>query len=186
MPRRADPDLPRKLVDAALAMLDTRGNATFSMRDVAKEVGYTVTAVYRAFTNREALMAAVRTRLATALGFHLVPPSDLDAHAQIAEFGRRYLRWAQHFPARYRLLFLSGDVPTGVSNAARRMISAAISRGVEGGRLQPIDEMATATFFVAALQGLASSSLSGALSEDLLGLYERQHQSWLSRLVPSI
>lgn len=52
-------DLRAALVDAGMALLATRDADDLSLREVARQVGVSATAVYRHFPDKAALMAAL-------------------------------------------------------------------------------------------------------------------------------
>ena len=70
MPRPQNPELRDALLTAAIQLLDANG-PEFSLRALADSVGYTVTAVYRCYANRSALLTAMQLELFDQLGVAL-------------------------------------------------------------------------------------------------------------------
>ncbi len=63
MPRPPNPELPKMLLNTALRLLDERGNADFSMRELAQLNDYAVTAVYRCYESRAGLLRKMQIHL---------------------------------------------------------------------------------------------------------------------------
>jgi AcrR family transcriptional regulator len=59
MPRKADPNLEKVIVNAATRILDKRGIEAVTMRDVAQAAGTTTPTLYERFVDRDALLVAV-------------------------------------------------------------------------------------------------------------------------------
>ena len=96
-------DLAVALVGAAIARLDA-GEADFSLRDLAKDVGVSATATYRHFKSRDELLAAVANE-----GFRLLdededPPVPEASDALLAAL-EGYVNFAATRPALFMLMF---------------------------------------------------------------------------------
>jgi len=59
MPRKADPNLEKVIVNAATRILDKRGVEAVTMRDVAQAAGTTTPTLYERFVDRDALLVAI-------------------------------------------------------------------------------------------------------------------------------
>jgi AcrR family transcriptional regulator len=99
-------DLRSALIEAGLGLLETRDGDP-GLREVARAVGVSATAVYRHFPDKEALLAALASaglnRLATAQR-----RAARAAGGGVAGFnatGRAYVRFALAHPALFRLIF---------------------------------------------------------------------------------
>lgn len=161
MPRAPNPDLPRRLLEAALALLDERGEADLGLREVAGRTGYTVTAIYRCFGSRAGLLDALRARLAAGLGLHVGVPQDGPIDESLCEFAHRFVRWAVDHPARFRLLFAA--TPTATTSPGRAAIGAienALSRAAHRGEIAATDPHLFARTFMAATVGLTVLTLA--------------------------
>lgn len=92
MPRKPDPDLERKIVNAATRLLEEGGLQAVTMREVAKAANTTTPTLYERFADREALVRAVtdvyRDRLVAILD-----PDD-----SIEQLGRKFLDFCKQNP----------------------------------------------------------------------------------------
>jgi AcrR family transcriptional regulator len=104
-------DLRAALVDAGLKELETADFADLSLRQLAREVGVSATAVYRHFPDKQALMQALANAGIEQLGrFQQQAAADSDGSADaFAATGRAYVRWALANPALFRLTFSQCD-----------------------------------------------------------------------------
>ena len=102
-------DLRAALIEAGLTMLAERDVEGFSLREIARTVGVSATAVYRHFPDKTALMAALAheglNRLAAAQ--HAASDDAGGGSAGFAATGRAYVRFAIANPALFRLIFTS-------------------------------------------------------------------------------
>ena len=100
-------DLRRALLDAGLGLLETRDAHDLSLREVARAVGVSATAVYRHFPDKDALLdalasegfgklAEVQRRAAEAAG---------GGEKGFVATGIAYVRFARDHPALFRLTF---------------------------------------------------------------------------------
>lgn len=100
-------DLRAALVEAGLALLAERTADDLSLREVARAVGVSATAVYRHFPDKDAFMAALAqeglTRLAAAQ--HAASDAAGGGPAGFNATGRAYVRFALANPALFRLIF---------------------------------------------------------------------------------
>ena len=101
-------DLKSALIDATLALLDARGVAGISLREVARAAGVSSGAPYHHFATRTDLLAEVALRgfaalaeeIARAEGSSRLPGVRLERRVLA------YLRFAVAHPAHYRTMFL--------------------------------------------------------------------------------
>lgn len=100
-------DLRAALVEAGLKLLETRTADDLSLREVARAVGVSATAVYRHFPDKGALMTALAgeglARLATAQ--HAASDAAGGGVAGFSATGAAYVRFALANPALFRLIF---------------------------------------------------------------------------------
>ena len=100
-------DLRAALVDAGLVLLADRSADDLSLRELAREVGVSATAVYRHFSDKHALMSALASEGLRQLSVAQHAASDA-AGGGLAGFnatGRAYVRFALANPALFRLIF---------------------------------------------------------------------------------
>ena len=100
-------DLRAALVEAGLTLLATRSADDLSLREVARAVGVSATAVYRHFPDKRALMEALAAEGMAKLAQAQHAAAE-DAGGGAAGFnatGRAYVRFALAHPALFRLMF---------------------------------------------------------------------------------
>jgi len=100
-------DLRRALVQAALRLIDEAGPREFTLREVARSVGVTHTALYRHFPDKAALLAVVAED-----GFRALKAAILracgkvsDPLARFQQAGVAYVRFALAHPSHFRVMF---------------------------------------------------------------------------------
>ena len=102
-------DLRTALVEAGLARLAEQAADELSLREMARSVGVSATAVYRHFPDKAAFMAALARegldRLAAAQ--HAAFDAAGGGAPGFAATGRAYVRFALENPALFRLVFSS-------------------------------------------------------------------------------
>jgi AcrR family transcriptional regulator len=107
-------DLRAALIEAGLRHLESGGEADISLRQLAREVGVSATAVYRPFPDKKALLAALAAEGFVRLG-KAQSVASLAAGGGAAGFaatGRAYVRFALANPALFRLTFTHAQVGT--------------------------------------------------------------------------
>ncbi len=168
-------DLARALVEAALRKIESSGVEGFTLRDAAREVGVTHTAVYRHFVDKRALLATIAEEGFRALTEEMTSSasgarSADDAPRRLDAMGRAYVRYAMREPARYRVMFgprlnVDDRYPTleREARAAFQTLEDAIAEGVRAGTLvdRPPRELATLLWMSA--HGYASLVLHGRI-----------------------
>jgi AcrR family transcriptional regulator len=124
-------DLRSALIEAGLAHLEAGGEADISLRQLAREVGVSATAVYRHFPDKRALLAALAAR-----GFALLGIAQREASQAagggvdgFAATGRAYVRFALANPALFRLTFTHAGIGSasglGDDDAAQMLLAYA-------------------------------------------------------------
>lgn len=113
-------DLRSALIDAGLALLKTKGANDLSLREIARTVGVSATAVYRHFPDKQALINAL-----CGLAAEQLADAQMSAgknagggRAGFDAMGQAYVRYALANPALFRLmmtnapnaLFVGGDL----------------------------------------------------------------------------
>lgn len=92
---------------AAAKLFTTHGVGGVTMRQIAKSLGYSQTAAYRYFADKEEILAAVRAaaldRFCTKLEVARKPGKDARENARAV--GKAYLHFAVEEPDLYRLIF---------------------------------------------------------------------------------
>ncbi len=159
-------DLRAALLDAGLKALDSTAIEDISLRQIARDVGVSATAVYRHFPDKRALLSAMADagieRLAEEQQRAARAAGDADAFAAT---GRAYVRFALAQPALFRLIFAytcpAGETVFGNSMAARMLqdFSARYTASEEDARQLVIQAWAV-------VHGLAMLMLDGQLPAD--------------------
>lgn len=100
-------DLRAALVEAGLRALETEDFADISLRQLAREVGVSATAVYRHFPDKQALLQALAQEGIERLGaYQQATAADIASQVDgFAQTGRAYVRFALENPALFRLTF---------------------------------------------------------------------------------
>src|SRR5271169_5299690 len=99
MPRRADPDLQERILDAAQKLWKKGAEKTLTMRAVAEAAGTNTPAVYRRFRNREDILRALLQRIQQDVSHAL---RSCRSPEEVCE---RYLEYAVSHTHEYELFF---------------------------------------------------------------------------------
>lgn len=163
-------DLRSALVAAGLKALETSDVADLSLRQIARDVGVSATAVYRHFPDKQALLDALAEEGIARLG-EAHQAAALAAGADASAFaatGRAYVRFALAHPALFRLTFSRCAVGESIfgETLSARLLQQQASKNAGG------DPQATRRLMVQAwsvVHGLAMLMLDGQLPvEDAL------------------
>jgi AcrR family transcriptional regulator len=94
-------------LSAAELLIVKEGIGAFSMRKVAKAIGYTVGNLYLLFANQDDLLAAINERTADAIHAFLQDACEphADPRERLRAMGAAYIDFAQRHPHRFRLMF---------------------------------------------------------------------------------
>ncbi len=160
-------DLRSALVDAGLRALETTGIGDISLRQIARDVGVSATAVYRHFPDKRALLVALAgagiDKLGEAQAKAAGSASDTSAFSAT---GRAYVRFALAHPALFRLIFThlppAGETVFGESLAARLLHDKAAA--ATGGNAEETRRLMVQAWAV--VHGLAMLMLDGQLPHD--------------------
>ena len=162
-----------RLCEAAARMFVEKGPEAVTMRTLAKELGCSAMTPYRYFKDKQAILAAVRTKgfeeLADTLESVRAVSGDLAASATV--LGGNYWAFASARPHVYRMMFdvgsEEGDSPAFLKAKDRVCASlmAAIDRA--GGPSSPKgDEAAICQSVMSALHGATMLKLSGLMDKN--------------------
>ena len=112
-------DLRSALTEEGLAQLDVKAPDAVSLREIARNVGVSATAVYRHFPDKAALLNALcgvgGERLAEA--FQEAMAGAEDERAAFRAMGRAYVKFALRNPSVFRLM-MTQSPPEGDRNEA--------------------------------------------------------------------
>jgi len=104
-------NLRQALVEAALALIEAKGPAGFTLSEAAKQAGVTPAAVYRHFAGREDLIAEAARQGYAIFADLMQYAYDKGQPSALASFeatGRAYLAFARKHPGHYIAMFESG------------------------------------------------------------------------------
>ncbi len=162
-----------KIVRVAEHQAVALGLENVSMHSIARELGWSATALYRYFANKEAILAAARTaaldKLSDALEAAIAGPGD--AWEVSRAVGDAYVAFAFENPDAYRLIFsLTQPNPADYPDFARALsrsranMTLYVERMVAGGGLET-DPNVLGHLFWAGLHGLISLQMTGKIRD---------------------
>lgn len=174
-PSEATPDLRQRILDTGRELLEARGPAALSLREVARQAGVTHQAPYHHFANREAILAEL-----VAQGFDELAQALAAANEHIATVGRRegavasglaYVGFALAHPGLFRIMFrhdVCDPKHAPAVQAAGDRAYGELMRMVAG--VHGVADGDLATLYWAQVHGLAclliDGPLGGALADD--------------------
>ena len=164
-------DLRSHLLDVSEQLLAEQGPRSFSLAEASRRAGVSVSAPYRHFADRDALLAAVAARAYTALGEVLQTAAGGAATPteQLVRVSAAYVRFSVGQPSAFAVLFGSG-----LDKSAHRELADAAQSTVEAfvgpaRRLVPGQDeaaaLALATSLAATAHGFATLLADGALGQ---------------------
>jgi AcrR family transcriptional regulator len=166
-------DLRAALISEGLRMLEEREDADLSLRELARAVGVSATAVYRHFPDQEALREALAQAAYDRLGAaqRAAAAGYDDVGEEFQAMGRTYVRFALDHPALFRLMSSiapHGDLfalETAEDDAAARLLRAyALRLAGEGASVEVARTIAVRAW--ALVHGLAVLMLDGYVPRD--------------------
>lgn len=112
------------LIAAGMTALEGSSGLDLSLRELARTVGVSPTAVYRHFPNKDALLAALAREGLEMLGAAQRKGYDAagGGAAGFVETGRAYVRFALAHPALFRLVFAHGEPVPDKSDPASELL----------------------------------------------------------------
>ena len=162
---------------AAELLILKEGMAGFSMRKVAKAIGYTVGNLYLLFANQDDLLAAINERTADAM--HAFLQDALEPHAEPRERMRAmssaYIGFAQRHPNRFRLMFEHqlppGMRPRAATDMRLKRLFELVERHLEplAPGLDPVARRAAAAALWSAVHGVCMLTVTAKLKWAGLG-----------------
>jgi AcrR family transcriptional regulator len=161
-------DLRTALIEVGLKALETTQIADLSLRQIARDIGVSATAVYRHFPDKQALLKALANAGIEELGRSQLAAAEAarGTNAAFAATGRAYVHFALAHPGLFRLIFSHldpiGETVFGDSLAARMLREkAALAVGGDAAQAQRLTVQAWAV-----VHGLAMLMLDGQLPRD--------------------
>lgn len=109
-----------RILAAARELLLSQGVDGFSMRNLAAKVGYSATAIYSYFADKNAVLRAVLDADCAALRQAMDEAAqEVDPIERLRKLGRGYVEFGFRNPSHYRMLMMTEAVP-GVMDANPR------------------------------------------------------------------
>lgn len=164
-------DLANALLETATALVEVRGGAAFTLRELAKEIGVTHASVYRHFSNKAALMDALVARgFEKLLAYQIeeLEAAPADPMERMWALDRAYMRFAMENKSLFTLIFSFRPDEDSRGSARSEMSARAFSTlvGVVGecqraGLIIPGDTKKIAGYLTLAPHGYAAYTIFG-------------------------
>jgi AcrR family transcriptional regulator len=158
-------DLREALIQTAIELLSERGAEAFSMAEASRRLGVAVSAPYRHFADRDALLAAVALRAAGLLADQLDRTASSGTPAQrLAAAAQAYVRFADEQRPLFQALAgagLSKDSHPEIARAAHTIGAVFLSPSAALATGSPTDAARLASAIVATAHGHATLMLDG-------------------------
>ena len=168
-------DLRRALIDQALRTIDREGVDGLTLRAVGDALGVSRTALYRHFSDKQALVAAVAREGFRMLRLALVEAWDRAGRSQpgFQAMGDAYLAFAIEHPSHYRVMF-GRFVESGAcdpelireAEAAFQALVDALAAQQREGLVRREDPVLQARFVWSVVHGIAMLTIDGQLKDD--------------------
>jgi AcrR family transcriptional regulator len=100
-------DLHSAVVAEGLRLLKDREADALSLREIARNVGVSATALYRHFPDKASLLAALATAGYAMLAKQQSDAAMAEGQERFAQLGRAYVRFAVANPGLFRLIFVN-------------------------------------------------------------------------------
>jgi AcrR family transcriptional regulator len=176
-------DLRRALIDQALRTIDKHGVEGLTLRAVGDALGVSRTALYRHFSDKQSLVAAVAREGFRTLRVNLVEASERGGRGQAGfqAMGVAYLAFAVAHPSHYRVMFgrfveskaRDPELIQEAEAAFQALVDALVAQQREG-LVRRDDPLPLARFVWAVVHGLAMLTIDGQLpDDDSRGLFHR-------------
>lgn len=113
-------ELRQRILDAARELFATRGYEAVTMREIARRIEYSATALYKHFADKETLVRELCRHDFDALAVRLLEVAmSGDPFERFSRVGLVYLDFAARHPQHYRLMFMGGLPPTPPESGQR-------------------------------------------------------------------
>jgi AcrR family transcriptional regulator len=136
------------ILDAARELFVVDGVDATTMRAIAAKIGYTPTAIYHHFRDKDALLVELCMTDFSALGQAMFKIGRIeDPVERLRRMGMAYTDFALDNPSHYRFMFMTplkqpmldahGNVLTAPDEDAYAFLLATVQEGIEQGRFRP-------------------------------------------------
>ena len=180
-------DLRRALIDQALRTIDREGVEGLTLRTVGDALGVSRTALYRHFSDKQALVAGVAREGFRTLRLALVEAWERTGRGQAGfqAMGEAYLQFAVTHPSHYRVMF-GRFVESGARDpeliqeaeaAFQTLVDALVAQQGEG-LVRRDDPILLARFVWSVVHGIAMLTIDGQLrGHDASGIVLNRYAS---------
>jgi len=168
-------DLRRALVDEAVKTIRTRGVDQLTLRAIGERLGVSRTALYRHFSDKQALLAAVSTEGFRTLRLALTAAWEEHGRGRpgFEAMAGAYVRFAVTHPAHYQVMFgrfvesaaASADLQREARAAFDVLVDALVAQQ-KAGIVRRDEPALQARFIWAAVHGIAMLAIDGQLGGD--------------------
>jgi AcrR family transcriptional regulator len=165
-------DLPRAMLQEAVRLIQAKGVEALTLRGVGETLGVSRTALYRHFSDKQALLTAVAREGFRTLTTELREAWLAGGRGRIGfeAMGEAYVRFAVAHPSHYRVMFggllEAGDTNLELgeqaTNAFQVLVDALIEQQ-ESGLIRRDDPLLLARYIWAVVHGVAMLALDGQL-----------------------
>lgn len=165
-------DLRRALLEEALRTIQAGGAADLTLRAVGERLGVSRTALYRHFSDKQALLAAVGREGFRTLRLALAEAWEQHGRGRpgFEAMGLAYVRFAVTHPAHYRVMFGGFLASSGKdaelvaeAKAAFQVLVTSLVEQQQQGLVRPDDPQLLARFIWALVHGIAMLAIDGQL-----------------------
>ena len=105
IPKGRRDQMRERVLEAAEAVISTKGLAGLKARDIAARAGCALGAIYTVFEDLDELILGVNQRTLARLEAALAAPNGADGEAELQRLARAYLGYARDQEPRWRALF---------------------------------------------------------------------------------
>jgi AcrR family transcriptional regulator len=150
-----------EVVAAGREILEAGGLDAVTMQAVAARVGVRAPSLYKRFSNRDQLIAAIGTSVLEDLGRELEPFSDLEPGAGLRAVAGAFRRFALGHPRAYELIFMPLPAGASLEPAANAFAAGPLVELAERA-VGPEQALEAARLLTAFAHGFVSMELAGA------------------------
>jgi len=173
-------DLPNALLDAIAELVEEKGSADVSLREVARRAGVSHSAPAHHFGDKEGMLAAFCDRGYEILRSEMQEARDSatpgDALDSIAAVGAAYVRFAVDHRPYFEVMFHSGidaeayEELHACAGNALAVLMGVVADFVQESDLDDVDLRIVAVYFWSLAHGLASLAVEGSMPPELQDL----------------